>query len=65
MSILLITNIKIHKTIISPVVLHGRETWSLTVREEHRLMVFENRVLTRILGPKRQEVTGGWRRLYN
>jgi hypothetical protein len=47
------------------VVLHGRETWSLTLREEHRLRVFENRVLRRIFGPKRDEVTGGWRKLHN
>jgi hypothetical protein len=49
---------------ILPVVLHGCETWSLTLREEHRLRVLENRVL-RIFGPKRDEVTGGWRRLRN
>jgi hypothetical protein len=42
-----------------------RETWSLTLREEHRLRVFENRVLRRIFGPKRDEVTGEWRRLQN
>jgi hypothetical protein len=47
------------------VVLYGCETWSLTVREEHKLRVFENRVLSRIFGPKRDEVTGGWRKLYN
>jgi hypothetical protein len=47
------------------VVLYGCETWSLTLREEHRLGVFENRVLRRIFGPKRDEVTGGWRKLYN
>jgi hypothetical protein len=41
-----------------PVVLYGHETWSLTLREEHRLRVFENRVLRRIFGPKRDEVTG-------
>jgi hypothetical protein len=51
--------------IILPVVLYGCETWSLTLREEHRLMVFENRVLRRIFGPKRDEVTGEWRKLYN
>jgi hypothetical protein len=44
--------------IILPVVLYGSETWSLTLREEHRLRVFENRVLRRIFGPKRDEVTG-------
>jgi hypothetical protein len=47
------------------VVLHGCETWSLTLREEHRLRVFENRVLRRIFGPKRDEVTGEWRKLHN
>jgi hypothetical protein len=45
--------IKIYKTIILPMVLYGCETWSLTLREEHRLRVFENRVLRRIFGPKR------------
>jgi hypothetical protein len=50
--------IRICKTIILPVVLYGCETWSLTRREEHRLRVFENRVLRRIFGPKRDEVTG-------
>jgi hypothetical protein len=43
----------------------GAETWSLTLREEHRVRVFENRVLRRIFGPKRDEVTGGWRKLHN
>jgi hypothetical protein len=43
----------------------GCETWSLTLREEHRLRVFENRVLRRIFGPTRDEVTGGWRKLRN
>ena len=46
-----------------PGVLYGCETWSLTLREEHRLRVFENRVLRRIFGPKRDEVTGEWRKL--
>ena len=50
--------IKIYRTIILPVVLYGYETWSLTLREEHRLGVFENRVLRRIFGPKRDGVTG-------
>jgi hypothetical protein len=45
--------------------LYGCETWSLTLREEHRLRVFENRVLRRIFGPKRDEVTGCWRKLHN
>jgi hypothetical protein len=57
--------IKIYKIIILPVVLYGCETWSLTLREEHRLRVFENRVQRRIFGPKRSEVTGGWRKLHN
>jgi hypothetical protein len=59
------TNIKIYKTIILPVVLYGCETGSLTLREERRLRVFENRVLRRIFGPKRDEVTGEWIRLHN
>jgi hypothetical protein len=56
--------VRIYKTIILPVVLYGCETWSLTVREEHKLRVFENRVL-RIFRPKSYGVTGGWRKLYN
>jgi hypothetical protein len=48
-------NVKIYKTIILPVVLYGCETWSLTLREEHRLRVFENRDLRRIFGPKRMK----------
>jgi hypothetical protein len=48
-----------------PVVLYGYETWSLTLREEHRVRVIENRVLRRIFGPKRDEVTGEWRKLHN
>jgi hypothetical protein len=50
--------IKIYKTITVPVVLYGCKTWSLTLREEHRLRVFENKVLKRIFGPKRDEMTG-------
>jgi hypothetical protein len=50
--------VKMFKTIILPVVLYGCETWSLTLREEHVLRVFENRVLRRIFGPKRDELTG-------
>jgi hypothetical protein len=57
--------IKIYKTIILPVVLYGCETLYVTLREEHRLRVFENRVLRRIFGPKRDEVTGGWKQLHN
>jgi hypothetical protein len=56
--------VRIYKTIILPVVLHGCKAWSLTVREEHKVRVSENRVL-RIFGPKRDGVTGGWRKLYN
>jgi hypothetical protein len=52
----------INRTIIMPVVLYGCETWSLTLREECRLRVFENRVLRRIFGPERDDVTGEWRR---
>jgi hypothetical protein len=57
--------IRIYKTIILSVVLYGRETWFLTLREEHRLRVFENRVLRRIFGLKSDEVTGEWRKLHN
>jgi hypothetical protein len=56
--------VKIYKTVILPV-LYGCETWSLTLREENRLRVFENRVLWRIFGPKRDEVTGELRKLHN
>ena len=56
--------VKIYRTIIFPVVLYGCETWSLTLREEHRLRVCENRVLRRIFGPKRDGVTGEWRKLH-
>jgi hypothetical protein len=56
--------IKIYKTIILPVVLYGYETWPLTLGEEHRLRVFENRVLRGIFGPKREE-DGLWRKLHN
>jgi hypothetical protein len=52
------------RTIILPVVLYGCETWFLTSREEHRLRVFENRVLRRIFGPKRDHVRGDWRKLH-
>jgi hypothetical protein len=55
----------IYKTIILPVVLYGCETSSLTLRETHRLGVFENRVLKRIFGPKRDEVSGEWRKVHN
>ena len=55
----------IYRTIILPVVLYGCESWSLNLREERRLRVFENGVLRRIFGPKRDEVTGEWRKLHN
>jgi len=57
--------IKIYRTIILPVVLYGCETWSLTLREERRLRVFENRVLRKVFWPKRDEVTREWRKLHN
>ena len=57
--------INIFRTIILPVVLYGCETWSLTLMEERRLRVFENRVLRRKFGTKRDEVTGEWRKLHN
>jgi hypothetical protein len=57
--------IKIYRTVILPVVLYGCETWSLTLREERWLRVFENKMLRRIFGPKRDEVTGEWRKLHN
>jgi hypothetical protein len=59
------SKINIYRTTILPVVLYGCETWSLTLREERRLRVFENRVLRRVFGPKRDEVTGDWRKLHN
>jgi hypothetical protein len=57
--------IKIYRTIILPVVLYGCESWSLILREECRQRVFDNRLLRRIFGPKRDEVTGEWRKLHN
>ena len=57
--------IKIYTTIILPAVLYGREAWSLTLREERKLRVFENMVLRRIFGPRRDEVKEEWRRLHN
>jgi hypothetical protein len=56
-------NIKIYKTTILPVGLYGGETWFLILREEHSLRVFENRVLRKIFGPKRDEVAGEWKKL--
>jgi len=57
--------IKINRTIILPVVSYGCETWSITLREELRLRVFENRVLRRIFEPKREEAIGEWRKLHS
>jgi hypothetical protein len=57
--------VKIYKTIILPVVLYGCKTLSLALREEHRLRVFENRVLRRICGPKRDKLTEEWRNLHS
>jgi hypothetical protein len=56
---------RIYKTIILSAILYGCETWSLTLRKEHGLRVFENKVLRRIFGSKRDEVTGRWRKLHN
>jgi hypothetical protein len=55
--------VKIYKAAILPVIMYGCEAWSLTLREEHRLRVFENRVVRRMFGPKRDEVTGEWKML--
>jgi hypothetical protein len=57
--------IRIYRSIILPVVLYGCETFSLILREEQRLRVFEKKVLKRMFGPERDEVTGGWRKLHN
>jgi hypothetical protein len=68
LSSLLLSNklkVKMYEGTVSSLVLCGCETWSLTLREEHLLRVFENRVLKRIIRPKKEEVAGGWRRLYN
>ena len=59
------TKIEIHRNIIVAIVLYGCETWSLILREEHRLRVFENRVLRRVFGSKRDEVTWKWRKVHN
>ena len=59
------TKIKIYRTIILRVVLYGCETWLLTLKEECRLRVFENRLLWRLFGPKKDDVTGEWRKLHN
>jgi len=57
--------IKIYRTIILPVVLYGCETWSITLREERRLKLFQNRFFRRLFGPKRDEATKEWRKLHN
>jgi hypothetical protein len=57
--------VRLYKAIILPVVLNGCETWCLALREEHKLSMFENMVVRRIFGPKRDGVTGGWRKLHN
>jgi len=54
-----------HRTVILPVVLYGYQTWSRALREERRLMVLENRVMRRIFGPKRDELTWEWGKLRN
>ncbi|KAJ4442256.1 hypothetical protein ANN_12122 [Periplaneta americana] len=59
------SEVRIYKTVILPVLLYGCETWTLTLREEHRLRVFENKVLRKIFGAKRDEATGEWRKLHN
>jgi hypothetical protein len=60
-----VASLEIYRNIILTVVLYGCETWSLTLKEERRLRVFENRVLRRIFGPTRDEVTGEWRKRHN
>jgi hypothetical protein len=57
--------VKTCKSTIQPVLLYGCETWSLTLREKHRMRMFENRVLRRIFGPKRDELMRQWRKLHN
>ena len=57
--------IVVYRTIILPIVLYVCETWSLTLREERKLRVCENKVLRRIFRPRRDEVMGEWRRLHN
>jgi hypothetical protein len=59
-----LVHLKIHKTAILPVLSYGCKTWCLTLREQRRLRVFENRALRRIFGPKMDKVTGEWRKLY-
>jgi len=57
--------LKIYRTVILPVILYGCESWSRTLSDEHKLRVFENKVLRKIYGPKRGATTGEWRRLHN
>jgi hypothetical protein len=57
--------LRIYRSVILPVVWYGCETWSLTLRENHILRMFENRVPRRIFGPKKDEVIGDWRKLHN
>ena len=57
--------VKTYKTIILPVVLYGYETWSLSLRDEHTLRVFENKVLRKTFGDKKDYITGEWRKLHN
>jgi len=57
--------LKIYKTVILSIILYGCESWSTTLADEHTLRVFENKVLRKIYGPKREEMTGEWRRLHN
>jgi hypothetical protein len=57
--------LRIYKTIMLPMVLYESETWSLTLREGHRLRLYQNRVLRRIAGTRRDEMAGGWRQLHN
>jgi hypothetical protein len=65
LAVIHILKIKIYRTINLPVVLYGCETWSLTLSEERRPRVFKNRVLRKVFGPKRDVVTGEWRKLHN
>jgi hypothetical protein len=65
LSVLYKIKTKMYKSVILPVVLYGCETWSFYLREGHKLRVFENRMLRKVFGPKREEVAGSWRRLHN
>ena len=60
-----IIKIKIQRTVILSIILYGYENWSLTLKKEHMLRVFQNKVLKKIFGPKKEEVTGEWRKIYN